>query len=94
MLKCLECGATFENAIEGREEEKDSCPNCGSWYIYNTEPCILCGEPTVYNFPRLCDSCMEQFKDAVKGFVGLYATTMKLKEDDVIELMQGILEEM
>ena len=30
---CLDCGAIFEadRIVKGHEEEKDSCPMCGSW---------------------------------------------------------------
>lgn len=35
LCRCRDCGAVFEESriVPGYEEEKDSCPMCGSWVI-------------------------------------------------------------
>lgn len=36
LIRCDDCGAIFgqSDIVRGYEEEKDSCPNCGSWALY------------------------------------------------------------
>lgn len=85
MLICENCGAIFEEPVKGFEEEKDSCPCCGDWGFKTAVKCKVCGEPSVNG---LCDDCIEEFDRALDGFIRLYAKTLGLREDEVIELIE------
>lgn len=93
MIICTDCGATFEESVQGSGIEKNSCPNCGSWGICVAERCPCCGEymPKV-GFRKICKNCEEEFERAVDGFVETYAEALDLVESEVVEMMLEYLE--
>lgn len=88
MLKCEDCGAEFDKPFRGTDEEKDSCPNCGSWAIREAEICQCCGEHYIRYYLPICNNCRDQFHKAVDMLIGEYTNVLKMDVDGVEDLLQ------